>query len=564
MSEREVLPLDVVFIGAGPANMAGAYHLGRRIQQHNELVQAGKIDGEPIEVEIAILEKGKDIGAHAFSGAVLDPRTLRELFPHDWEDAPFEGKVENDQMWWLTEDKAFPMPVPPPMDNHGKYVVSLGRLLKWFEPKLEEVGVEVFCEFPAAQALLENGRVIGVRTGDRGISKEGEKKANYEPGADIHARVTVLGEGPRGTLAKQLDGELGLSEGKNPQVYAIGIKEVWELPEGRVQAGDVIHTVHWPLGTDVFGGGFIYGMKDDQLIIGLVIGLDYENPRLDPHEEFQRFKTHPRIRQLLEGGKMAFYGAKAIPEGGWWSMPKLWGDGFLLCGDSGGFLNGQRLKGIHLAMKSGMLAADTIFEALKESGDGEITAAQLARYEQLIERSWVKREMYGVRNFHQAFDKGLWAGMANAALSTLTAGRGWGLFDRLHTEPGHSRMAKLDTPAGQALEERERMSFDGELTFDKLADIYNSGTSHDEDQPVHLKVRDTNICVDQCTVEYGNPCQYFCPAAVYEMVEDGPKQRLQINASNCVHCKTCDIMDPYQIIDWVTPEGGGGPSYSRM
>jgi electron-transferring-flavoprotein dehydrogenase len=308
-------------------------------------------------------------------------------------------------------------------------------------------------------------------------------------------------------------------------------------------------------------------MGNDQLIVGLVVGLDYKNPYLDPHLEFQRLKTHPDIAKLLEGGKMAFYGAKALPEGGWWSLPRLAGDGFLLIGDSAGMLNGQRLKGIHLGMKSGMLAAETIFESLVAGDPSGITAERLAAYEAKVEGSWIKDEMYEARNFHQAFDHGPLAGMVQAGLGIVTGGRGWGLFDRLPTAPGHERMIPLNTPEGARLHPAPPVAYDNQLTFDRLADVYNSGTAHDEDQPVHLHVADTDICIYQCAVEYKNPCQRFCPAAVYEMVPDPASptgERLQINASNCVHCKTCDIMDPYAIITWVPPEGGGGPNYSKM
>ncbi len=551
---REVLDVDVVFVGAGPANLAAAIHLGRLIQRHNEGA------AKKLEVSLAIFEKGKEIGSHALSGAVVDPRAMVELFPDDWQQAPFEGKVEDEELWWMTASRAFKMPIPPMLDNRGKYVASLGRLLKWMETKLEGAGVDLFCEFPATEVLLEGERVIGIRTGDKGLDHHGKPKANYEPGVDVHARAVVLGEGPRGTLVKQLERQLDLGAGKNPQIYALGVKEVWELPPGRIRPGQVIHSMHWPLGFETFGGGFLYGMRDDQLIIGLVVGLDYEDPLLDPHEQFQRFKTHPRIKALLDGGKMTFYGAKAIPEGGWWSMPRLWGDGFLLCGDSGGFLNSQRLKGIHLAMKSGMLAAETIFAGLVAD---RLDAACFADYGRRIDESWIRRELYPVRNFHQAFDKGLLGGMVQAGLGMVTGGRGWGFADRLHTEPGHARMAKLGAGGSQ----RERLKPDGVLTFDKLADVYNSGTGHEENQPVHLKVADLSVCSDRCAREFGNPCQFFCPAAVYEMVDDASTpagKRLQINASNCVHCKTCDVMDPYQIIDWVPPEGGGGPNYSKM
>jgi len=557
--EREALELDVVFVGAGPASLAGAYHLARLIERHNESAS------EKLEPTIAVLEKGKEIGAHALSGAVVRPGALQELLPEEWRQAPFEAPVGKEHVLWLTESGALPFPViPPPLRNHGNYVASLGKLLKWLAPKVEAAGVDIFYEFPAAEVLTDGDRVIGVRTGDKGVAKDGTPKANYEPGIDLHTRVVVLGEGPRGSLVKQLSKRHDLHAGKNPQVYAIGVKEVWEIPEGRFAAGEVMHTMGWPLDTSTYGGGFLYGMQNNLLIVGLVVGLDYENPWLDPHQEFQRFKTHPRIRELLEGGEMAFYGAKALPEGGWWSMPRLAGDGYLIVGDSGGFLNSQKLKGIDLAMKSGMLAAETIFEGLVEDRLGPEV---LARYPKKVETSWVKDDLWKVRNFHQAFDRGVFAGMLQTGLGMVTGGRGWGVKDRLDAEPGHTRMKRLDQPEGKVPERPEPVEPDGELTFDKLADVYNSGTAHEEDQPVHLVVHDTDICVTRCTVEYANPCQRFCPADVYEMVEDPGTpagRRLQINASNCVHCKTCDIMDPYQIIDWVTPEGGGGPSYGKM
>ncbi|MFP5288179.1 MAG: NAD(P)/FAD-dependent oxidoreductase, partial [Thermoanaerobaculia bacterium] len=316
--QRETLEMDVLFVGAGPASLAGAYHLARMARA------AG------MELSIGVLEKGKEITSHALSGAVVDPRALKELFPEDWRTAPFEGKVEHEKFLFLTEKKARSLPIPPPLENEGNYVASLGKLLKWMAPKVEAAGVDIFFEFPAAQALVEDGRVVGVRTGDKGISHTGQKKANYEPGVDIRAQAVVLGEGPRGTLVKQLDGIFDLWKGRNPQIYAIGLKEIWELPPGRVAPGEVIHTLGWPLDFDTFGGGFFYGMADHQMIVGLVVGLDYKNPLLDPHAEFQRMKTHPEIARLLEGGRMTYYGAKALPEGGWWSMPRLSGDGFLL------------------------------------------------------------------------------------------------------------------------------------------------------------------------------------------------------------------------------------------
>jgi electron-transferring-flavoprotein dehydrogenase len=555
------MDLDVVFVGAGPANLSGAYHLAKLIEKHNGNLGDGQ---SPLEVEIAVLEKGKEIGSHALSGAVLDPRALKELFPDTWQDAPFEAPVGKEDVSLLTEKKAFSFPIlPPAFHNHGNYVCSLGKLVKWMAPQVEEAGVDIFTEFAASEALIEGGRVLGVRTGDRGIDHQGNPKANFEPGMDIHTRVTVLGEGPRGTLAKQLEEKLDLGAGQNPQIYAIGIKEIWEVPDGRIEPGEVIHTMGWPLDTKTFGGGFLYGMQDSQFIVGLVVGLDYQNPWLDPHAEFQRMKTHPRIRKLIEGGKMTYYGAKALPEGGWFSMPKSHGDGFLIVGDSAGMLNSERLKGIHLAMKSGMLAAETLFDGLVRD---DLSADSLAGYKNRIDASWIKKEMWPVRNFHQAFDKGLFAGMFQAGAGMVTGGRGWGFKNRLDTHAGHERMIDLTSPQGKGLKPAAPVAYDGKLTFDRLGDVFNSGTTHEEDQPVHLLVSDPNICVTRCTVEYGNPCERFCPAAVYEMVEDPTTtgKRLQINASNCVHCKTCDIMDPYQIITWVPPEGGGGPNYGRM
>jgi electron-transferring-flavoprotein dehydrogenase len=556
---REVLDIDVLFVGAGPASLAGACHLAGLLAEHNARPGARRL-----EVSIAVLEKGKEVGSHALSGAVLDPRALRELFPSTWRQAPLEGEVEHERLLWLTARRAVPLPIPPPLENEGNHVVSLGRLLKWMAPQVEARGVDLLCEIPAAQLLVQGGRVVGVRTGDKGLGRDGRPKANHEPGIDIRSQVVVLGEGPRGTLAKQLERELGVPSGRNPQVYSIGLKEVWDLPPGRVTPGEVTHTMGWPLDLATFGGGFLYGMQGDQLIVGLVVGLDYRNPWLDPHAEFQRLKSHPAIAGRLEGGRMAFYGAKALPEGGWWSRPRLAGDGFLVVGDSASLLNSQRLKGIHLAMKSGMLAAETIFAALAAGG---VTAERLADYERRLEQSWVREELWPVRNFHQAFARGVPAGMLQTGLGLLTGGRGWGLFDRLPVEPVHERLLRLDSESGRRLEPPPPVPADGRLTFDKLADVYNSATAHEEDQPVHLLVADTQICVERCAREYANPCQRFCPAAVYEMVEDlaSPAgRRLQINASNCVHCKTCDVMDPYQIIDWVPPEGGGGPNYSRM
>lgn len=559
--EREILELDVLFVGAGPANLAGAYHLNKLIKAHDEAISKGQKKGKKIgEIAIGVIEKGREIGAHILSGAVMDPKALKELMPDFLEQgAPVEAEVTYDKVLFLTQKSSFAFPItPPPLVNHGNYVVSLGKIARWLGKKVEEADINVFTETPGAEVLLEGDKVIGIRTGDKGIGKEGKQKGNYEPGVDILAKVTVLGEGSHGSLTKKLKSRLKLDTESNPQVYAIGVKEIWELPKGRVNPGHVYHTMGFPMDNDTYGGGWIYHMKDDLLDIGLVVGLDYKNPFLDPHAELQRYKTHPYLKSLLEGGKLIAYGAKTIPEGGLFCLPKLYSDGLLIVGDSAGFLNSARLKGIHLAMKSGMLAAETIFESLVKD---DFSAKELSNYDSKFKNSWAYHELHQSRNFHQAFKDGNLVAMFHAGLQMAFEGNYWGVFDRAHNEPGHVHMQKLYNFQKR---EPEKHNFDGKLTFDKLTNVYYSSTKHDEDQPCHLKVLEPNICVDRCVKEYGNPCQYFCPAKVYEMVDEGNKKKLHINFANCVHCKTCDIMDPYQIIDWVTPEGGGGPSYTLM
>jgi len=552
MPERDSLEVDVLFVGAGPASLAGAIRLR----------QVAAASGR--DVSVMVIEKGGEIGNHGLSGAVVDPRALHELFPGEDITGGLDAPVGGDELWFLTARGKIKAPFTPPvLDNRGKHVASLNRLARWLGEKAEAAGVDVFPAFPGQELLWDGDRVIGVRVGDKGVGANGARKSNYEPGPDLFARVVVLGEGPRGTLAKTAIAKLGLDRDRDPQVYAVGVKEIWKVPAGRLAPGHVIHTLGAPLPSDTFGGGWIYGMNGDIVDIGLVTGLDYADPTTDPHNLFQQMKQLPAIAPLLAGGTLLRYGAKAIPEGGLYAMPRCYADGLCLIGDSAGFLNGLRLKGIHLAMKSGMLAAEAIAAALAAE---RTDAAALARYEEAFRASWAFDELYAARNFHAGFKSGVWGGMLNAALGTLTGGRGFGFAEKLTGEEGFARMRPLASfpPASR----ERRIVPDNVLTFDKLTDVFNSGTMHDEDQPAHLHVADTGICADRCTVEFGNPCQYFCPASVYEphftSVGDHVEGRLQINFANCVHCKTCDIMDPYQIITWVPPQGGEGPVYTGL
>lgn len=566
MIEREQLEMDVVFVGAGPANLAAALHLKNQLRQHNEFVERHGRGKKIDDLEIGIIEKGSFVGAHILSGAVMDPIAIRELMPDFLaQGCPVDTVVTSDAFWYLTDKRALDAPVvPPPLKNKGKYIVSLSRICEWLAEKCEEVGINIFPEFPGSEILYdENDRVIGVRTGDKGIGKDGEPKGNFEPGVDLLAKITVLGEGPRGSLSKQLTARLGLDEGKEPQVFSLGVKELWELPAGNFEEGRVIHTLGFPSDTKTYGGGWIYGLKDNVISIGYVTGLDYIDAMIDPHAEFQKFKTHPEIAKLLEGGKMLKYGAKTINAGGWHTMPKLYADGVLLVGDCASFLNGQRIKGIHTAMKSGMLAAETIISAFEHD---DFSTKTLQHYAEKVESSWIYDELYPVRNFHASFQRGRWSALINGGLQFLTGGMAWGFMPKEDHVAGHERMQKLADNLNARPDRYENVKFDKTLTFDKITDVYHAAVGHDEDQPSHLHILDTEICATTCAEEYGNPCQRFCPAAVYEMEFNSSSERkeLKVNFSNCVHCKTCDIADPYQIINWVTPEGGGGPNYKGM
>jgi electron-transferring-flavoprotein dehydrogenase len=569
--ERPQMEADVVIVGGGPAGMACALRLAQLIDAYNDQLQAADLRVPPLTKEnIYVLEKAREVGQHCLSGALLDPRSMRELLPSFESEAPLDAQVIKESVYYLSRKDSFKFPiVPPPLRDHGNYVISINKFVKWLGAKVEEAGITIFPGFAGSELLFAADAVTGVRTEDKGVDTQGQPKANFEPGSELHAKIVILAEGARGSCAKQLIERFRLEDPDHAQSYGIGIKELWEIPSSRVVPGEVIYTLGYPLTTLEYGGAWIYGVSGSNastlISLGHVTGLDYEDPRIDPHHAFQSLKLHPFIRRLLEGGKMIRYGAKSLPYGGWLTMPQLAGDGWMILGDSASFLNSQRLKGIHLAIKSGMLAAETAIESLVA---GDFSRNALGAYKDRVDGSWIREEMYPVRNFHQGFEHGLLDGLMHAALQQVL--RGANLGPDFKNRAGYTKLREIDS-LGQTSRGREPIlgpvRGDGKLTFDKLTDVYYSGVRHEEDQPVHLVIRDPDICNKRCVQEYGNPCQNFCPAAVYEIVEEPDEtagKRLQINFTNCVHCKTCDIMDPYQVITWVPPEGGGGPNYDGM
>ena len=542
--ERESMEFDVVIVGAGPSGLSAAIRLRQLSAEQGE------------ELSVCVVEKGSEVGAHILSGAVLEPRSLNELIP-DWEaqGAPLNTPAGRDDFLFLTRGGAIKLPTPPQMHNKGNYIISLGNFCRWLGEQAENLGVDIFPGFAASEVLYdEQGVVKGIATGDMGVGQDGEQKDTYTPGVELHARQTLFAEGCRGSLTKTLFEQFELRDGVEPQTFGIGIKELWQIDAAKHEQGRVVHTVGWPLDRNTYGGSFLYHLEDNQVAVGFVIGLDYQNPHLSPFDEFQRFKTHPKIRPIFEGGERIAYGARAINEGGFQSIPKLTFPGGALIGCAAGFLNVPKIKGTHTAMKSGMTAAEAIFDHLKSGEAG----TEVTSYRERMEKSWVFEELRTVRNIRPSFRWGLWGGIAYSGLDTFLL-RGKAPWTFAH-HPDHSRLkkanecAKIDYPKP-----------DGKVSFDKNSSVYLSGTNHEEDQPVHLQLKDQSVVIDINLKDYDAPEQRFCPAGVYEIVtDDDGASKLQINAQNCVHCKTCDIKDTTQNINWVTPEGGGGPNYPNM
>ena len=541
---REAMEYDVVIVGGGPAGLSAAI----KIKQLNP------------DTSVVVLEKGGELGAHILSGAVMDPRALTELIPN-WKElgAPLNTPVTEDRVLFLTETKSIKTPnflLPKCFENHGNYVISLGNVVRWLGQQAEALGVEIFPGFTGAEILYnDDGSVKGVATGNMGVKRDGEPGPDFQLGMELHGKYTLFAEGARGHLGKQLMAKYDLNKGKDPQSYGIGIKELWEIDPAKHQPGLVIHTTGWPLDTKTYGGSFLYHLENNQVVVGYVVGLDYENPYLSPYEEFQRYKTHPEIRTFFEGAKRISYGARAITAGGLQSLPKLVFPGGALIGCDAGFLNMSRIKGSHAAIKSGMMAADAVVEALGAGRTGD----ELAAYPAAFEQSWLHEELHVARNVKPWLKKGLYVGSVMTWVDQVVL-RGKAPFTLRHATPDHAslRPASDFTPIAYPKP-------DGKLTFDRLSSVFISNTNHAEDQPIHLTLKDDSVPVNVNLAKFAGPEARYCPAGVYEFVKtDDGQDRLQINAQNCVHCKTCDIKDPTQNIVWVTPEGGGGPNYPNM
>jgi electron-transferring-flavoprotein dehydrogenase len=547
MPERESMAYDVVVVGAGPAGLSAAIRLKQLA------ARAGS------DVSVCVLEKGSEVGAHILSGAVIDPIGLAELFP-DWQarGAPLGQPVTEDRFLFLTERGSWKVPhalLPACFRNEGNYIASLGNVCRWLGREAEALGVEIYAGFAAAELLFtEDGRVRGVATGDMGIGRDGGKTARYQPGIELHAKYTFFAEGARGHLGKRLQKHFGLRDGRAPQVYGIGVKELWEVAADRHVPGLVVHTAGWPLDRETYGGSFLYHMEERQVAVGFVVGLGYSNPYLSPYEEFQRYKTHPAIRGFFEGGRRVSYGARAIAAGGLQSLPKLVFPGGALVGDDAGFLNASRIKGTHAAIKSGMLAAGAAFEALAAGRAHD----ELAAYPKAFESSWLHDELHRARNFKPWMSKGLYTGTLMVGIDQVLF-RGRAPWTLTHPHADHDTLVPKERARPI-----EYPKPDGVLTFDRLSSVFLSNTNHEEDQPVHLRLVDPSIPTTVNLPVYAGPESRYCPAGVYEFVSEAGGTRLQINAANCVHCKTCDIKDPTQNIEWVVPEGGGGPNYPNM
>jgi len=543
--ERESMDYDVVIVGAGPSGLTTAIRLKQLAAEQDQ------------DLSVCVLEKGSEVGAHILSGAVLEPHTLDELIP-DWKErgAPLNTPAREDHFLFLTRETSYRLPTPPQMHNHGNYVISLGNLCRWLATQAEELGVEIYPGFAAAEVIYDDdGAVAGVITGDMGVGRDGQPTEQFAPGMELHARYTVFAEGCRGSLTKTLFERFRLREGVDPQTYGIGIKELWEIDPAQSQPGKIIHTTGWPLDPRTYGGSFLYHMENNQVAVGFVIGLDYENPHLSPFDEFQRFKTHPDIRPTFEGGRRIAYGARALSEGGFQSIPKLTFPGGLLIGDTAGFLNVPKIKGNHMAMKSGMVAAEAVFAAAAAGR----SADEISEYPERLQKSWLWDELYAARNIRPSFRWGLWGGLLYSAVDTYVF-RGHAPWTLHHHEDHSALKPARDCP------KIEYPKPDGKVSFDKLSSVFISNTNHEENQPCHLTLKDASVPVRINLALYDAPEQRYCPAGVYEIVRDGANNepRLQINAQNCVHCKTCDIKDPTQNINWTVPEGGGGPNYPNM